>query len=126
MQIDNTIDETSSPLMNRKTLDDSIEILENYIETVTNDHDDENVYEINPVITWETLQNYRECEKFNVIIDKFERINTKSFPSGFWDSEVSHKLYMLILRIKLGFYTMESLYKIMKEDFKKKSWRWIN
>ena len=102
MQIDNTIDETSSP--NRKTSDNPIEILENDIETVKNDHNDENVYEINPVITWETLQNYREtsdCEPFNVITDKFEKINTKPFPRGFWDNEVSHKVYVLILRVKL-------------------------
>ena len=38
---------------------------------------------------------------------------------GFWDNEVSHKLYMLILRVKLKFYTMESLYKITKKDFEK-------
>ena len=44
MQIDNTFAETSS--LNRKTSDDPIEILENDIETVTNDQDDENVYEI--------------------------------------------------------------------------------
>ena len=43
--------------INRKTSDNPIEILENYIETVTNDHDDQNVYEIDPVITWETLKN---------------------------------------------------------------------
>lgn len=36
--------------INTKSLDDPIEILENYIETVTNDQDDENVYEIDPVI----------------------------------------------------------------------------
>ena len=50
MQMDNTIDETSLPLMNRKTLDDPNEILKNNIETMTKDHDDENVYEIDPVI----------------------------------------------------------------------------
>ena len=118
MQIDNTIDETSSP--NRKTSDNPIEILENDIETVKNDHNDENVYEIDPVITWETLQNYREtsdCEPFNVITDKFEKINTKPFPRGFWDSKVSHKLYMLILRIKLRMRTIESLYKINQKNF---------
>lgn len=32
-------------ILNRKTLDNAIKILENDIETVTNDHDDENVYE---------------------------------------------------------------------------------
>ena len=57
MQNDNTNAETLSPLMNRKTSDNPIEMLENYIETVKNDHNDENVYEINPVITWETLKN---------------------------------------------------------------------
>ena len=120
MQIDNTIDETSSP--NRKTSENPIEILENDIETVTNDYNDENVYEINPVITWETLQNYREtsdCEPFNVIMDKFERIQKQRFSPGFWDSKISHKLYMLILRIKLRSYTMESLYKIYSSDLKK-------
>ena len=98
------------------------EILENYIETVTKEKDEENVYEIDPVITWETLKNYREtndCEKFNSIMDKFERINTKRFSPGFWDSKVSHKLYMFILRIKLEFYTMESLYKIKKKNLEK-------
>ncbi len=50
MQNDNTFAETSLPLMNRKTLNDPIEILENNIETMTNDQDDENVYEIDPVI----------------------------------------------------------------------------
>ena len=120
MQIDNTIDERSSP--NRKTSENSIEIFENYTETVKNDHNDENVYEIDPVITWETLQNYREtsdCEPFNIIMDKFEKINIKPFPRGFWDSKVSHKLYMLILRIKLRMRKMESLYKISKKDLKK-------
>ena len=115
MQIDNTIDETSSS--NRKISENPIEILKNNIETVTNDHNDENVYEIDPVITWETLQSYRECESFNIIMDKFEKINTKPFPRGFWDSKVSHKLYMLILRINLRMRTIESLYKISKKDF---------
>ena len=36
--------------INRKTLNDPIDILENNIETMTNDQDDENVYEIDPVI----------------------------------------------------------------------------
>lgn len=102
-----TVELTPTPI-NRKTSNNPTEILENYIETVTNDQNDENVYEINPIITWETLQNYRECEKFNVIMDKFERIQKQRFSPGFWDNEVSHKVYMLILRVKLGFYTMEN------------------
>ena len=119
MQNDNTNAETLSPLMNRKTSDNPIEMLENYIETVKNDHNDENVYEINPVITWETLKNYRECEKFNVIMDKFEGTRKQRFSPGFWHSKTSQKLYILILRIKLGLYTMESLYKISLNDLKK-------
>ena len=122
MLIHDTLAVEPTPI-NRKTSDDPNEMLENYIETVTNDHDDENVYEINPVITWETLKKYREtsdCEPFNVIMDKFEGINTKPFPHGFWNSKVSHKLYMLILRIKLEMRTMESLYKISTKEFKKK------
>ena len=50
MQIDNRITERSLPLMNRETSDDPNEILKNNIETMTNDQDDENVYEIDPVI----------------------------------------------------------------------------
>jgi hypothetical protein len=121
MQIDNTFAETSS--LNRKPSDDPNEIFENYTETVKNDHNDENVYEIDPVITWETLKNYREtsdCEPFNIIIDKFQgSCKKKRFPDGFWDSKISHKLYMLILRIKLRSYTMESLYKINKKKIGK-------
>ena len=97
MQIDNTIDETSSP--NRKTSDNPIEILENDIETVKNDHNDENVYEINPVITWETLQNYREtsdCEPFNIITDKFEKINTK-------DSHVDFGIIRYLIKLHVDF-----------------------
>jgi hypothetical protein len=116
MLIHNTLAVEPTPI-NRKTSDDPNEILKNNIETVTNDQDDENVYEIDPVITWETLKKYRECEKFNVIMDKFEKINTKPFPRGFWDSKVSHKLYMLILRIKLRMRTIESLYKINQKNF---------
>jgi very-short-patch-repair endonuclease len=56
----------------------------------------------------------------NIIIDKFEGICKKqSFPNGFWDNKISHKLYMLILRIKLEFYKIESLYKISQNDLKK-------
>lgn len=118
-----TVELTPTPI-NRKTSKNPTEILENYIETVTNDQDDENVYEIDPVITWETLQKYREtsdCELFNIIMDKFERILKKPFTRGFWDSKtlISKKLYMLILRIKLRFYTMESLYRIESNNFKR-------
>ena len=45
MLIHDTLAIEPTPLMNEKTSDDPIEILENYIETVTNDHNDENVYE---------------------------------------------------------------------------------
>ena len=52
-------------------------------------------------------------------MDKFEGLREERFPPRFWDSKVSHKLYMLILRVKLEFYTMESLYKISVNDLKK-------
>jgi len=113
-----TVELTPTPI-NRKTSNNPTEIFENYIETITNDQDDENVYEIDPVITWETLQKYRECESFNVIMDKFERIQKQRFSPGFWNSKVSHKLYMFILRIKLGMHTMERLYTITRKDFSK-------
>ena len=51
-----------------------------------------------------------------MIIDKFEGIRKKPFPNEFWGNEVSQKLYMLILRIKLEFYKIESLYKISQND----------
>lgn len=59
------------------------------IETILNNEKDENVYEIDPKITWESLQQYRKtsnCKEINIILDKFESINTKPFPRGFWDS----------------------------------------
>lgn len=37
--------------INGQTLDDPDEILENYIKTITNDQNDENVYEIESVYT---------------------------------------------------------------------------
>ncbi len=110
MLIHDTLALEPTPLMNEKTSDNPIEILENYIETVTNDHDDENVYEINPVITWETLKKYREtsdCEPFNLIIDKFEGTKLKLS----W-SRPLEKMYILILRIRLKFYKMLDLYKL--------------
>lgn len=92
------------------------------IETILNDKVDENVYEIDPKITWESLQQYRKtskCKEFNIIMDKFEGSYKKQFPNGFWNSKKCHKLYMLILRMKLKFYKMESSYKISHNDFKK-------
>lgn len=83
----------------------------------------DNVYEIESNIEWNDLLSFREtseCEKFNIIMDKFQgSYKKKSFPKGFWNSEISQKLYMLILRIRLGFYTIESLYKISFNDFTK-------
>lgn len=82
----------------------------------------DNVYEIDSNIELNDLISLREtseCEKINIIMDKFEGICKKRFPNGFWDNEISQKLYMLILRIRLGFYTMESLYKITKNYLKK-------
>ena len=90
------------------------------IETILNNEKDENVYEIEPEINWESLQQYKKtsnCKEFNIIMDKFEGSYKKRFPNGFWDSKKCHKLYLMILRIKLGFYRMESLYKISKKDF---------
>jgi very-short-patch-repair endonuclease len=92
------------------------------IETILNNERDENVYEIDPKITWESLQQYRKtsnCKEFNIILDKFQGNLKKPFPRGFWNSIKTHKLYMLILRIKLGFYRIESLYTIKKEDLTK-------
>ena len=83
----------------------------------------DNVYEIESNIEWNDLISFREtseCEKFNIIMDKFQgSYKKKQFPYRFWNSEISQKLYMLILRIKLEFYTIESLYKISQNDFKK-------
>ena len=95
------------------------EVLNNYIHQLTT-NEKYNVYEIDSKIEWNDLLSFRrtsECKE--LIMDKFEGIRKKRFPDGFWDNEVSHKLYMLILRVKLGFYTMESLYKITNYDFKK-------
>ena len=89
----------------------------------------DNVYEIDSNIEWNDLISFREtseCEKFNIIMDKFQgSYKKKQFPYGFWNSEISQKLYMLILRIRLGFYTMESLYKISNYDFQKNYGRGI-
>ena len=96
------------------------ELLNNYLNQTTNEEC--NVYEIDSKIQWDDLISFRrtsECKEFIIIMDKFEGICKKSFPYGFWDNEVSHKLYMLILRVKLEFYTMESLYKISQNDLKK-------
>ena len=107
-------------LEKQRTMEPS-EVLKNYIDQLTT-NEQYNVYEIDSNIEWNNLLYFRqtsECEKINIIMDKFEGIRKKRFLPGFWDSKVSHKLYMLILRVKLEFYTMESLYKITKNDFEK-------
>ena len=106
----------------QRTMEPS-EVLNNYINQLTT-NEQYNVYEIDSVIQWDDLVNFRqtsECKEFKIIIDKFERINTKPFPRGFWDSKKCQKLYLMILRIKLGtrMRTMESLYKISQNDLKK-------
>ena len=93
-------------------------VLKNYIDQLTT-NEEYNVYEIDSNVEWHDLVQFKEtseCKEFNIIMDKFEG-HKKRFSPGFWDSKVSHKLYMLILRVKLEFYTMESLYKITQNDF---------
>lgn len=100
---------------------ESSEVLNNYIDQLTT-NEQYNVYEIDSKIEWNDLLSFQrtsECKEFNIIMDKFEGIRKKRFSPGFWDSKVSHTLYMLILRVKLEFYTMESLYKINGNNFKK-------
>ena len=94
-------------------------VLKNYIDQIST-NEEYNVYEIDSNVEWDDLVQFRqksECKEFNIIIDKFEGSYEKRFPRDFWKNEVSHKLYMLTLRIKLTFYRIESLYKIRKEDY---------
>ncbi len=104
----------------RTKYSDNNENIKKIIEIIKNG---DNVYEIESNIEWNDLISFREtseCEKFNIIMDKFQgSYKKKQFPNGFWNSEISQKLYMLILRIKLEFYTIESLYKITNNDFRK-------
>jgi very-short-patch-repair endonuclease len=115
------VDQSEDVRNKKQTIMEPSEVLNNYINQITNEEC--NVYEIDSKIQWDDLISFREtseCKEFNIIMNKFERSYKKYyFPRGFWDNEVSHKLYMLILRVKLGFYTMESLYKISKNDLKK-------
>ncbi len=99
---------------------DNIDNIKKNFEIIKNG---DNVYEIESNIEWNDLLSFREtseCEKINIIIDKFQgSYKKKLFPNGFWNSEISQKLYMLILRIKIEFYTIESLYKITNNYLKK-------
>lgn len=114
-------EDTNNEFLEKQRTMEPYEVLNNYINNLTT-NEQYNVYEIDSKIEWNNFLSFREtseCEKFNIIMDKFEGIRKKRFPDGFWDNEISHKVYMLILRIKLKFYTMESLYKITKNNFGK-------
>ena len=107
------------PYRKQNLLSSKYNVLKNYIDQIST-NEEYNVYEIDSNVEWDDLVQFRqrsECKEFNLIIDKFEGTYTKRFPRGFWDNEVSQKLYMLILRVKLTFYTMESWFQIKQDDF---------
>ena len=95
-------------------------LCKNYIDQIST-NEECNVYEIDSKIQWDDLVSYRrtsECKEFNTIMDKFEGILKKSFSPDFGIVKYL-KIYMLILRVKLKFYTIESLYTITGKDFSK-------
>ena len=100
------------PYRKENLLSSKYNVLKNYIDQIST-NEEYNVYEIDSKVEWDDLVQFKqtsECKEFNIIMDKFEG-HKKRFSPGFWDSKVSHKLYMLILRVKL-----EKFYKLTMEN----------